>query len=113
MAEASKTADLLDRERESNVELVVRCVDEEGHGLEARSRVRIDLDDVNDNAPIFEQTRYLVREFAVRAGNAYIRYDTFCKCRLLQKMNGGESEELSIRNHANYLIIYVTFIINC
>ena len=57
---------VLDRERASWVEFTVRCVDEEGRGFEARSVVRVELDDVNDNSPKFEKTRYVVHELAVR-----------------------------------------------
>lgn len=57
----------LDRERAPWVELAVRCVDEAGRGLEARSVVRVELDDVNDNAPHFEKARYVVDELAVRS----------------------------------------------
>ncbi|XP_046738187.1 protein dachsous [Diprion similis] len=48
----------LDREARSNYELVIEALDGGAPPLRSRLRVNVTIQDVNDNPPIFNQTRY-------------------------------------------------------
>ncbi|XP_067288965.1 protocadherin gamma-A11-like isoform X2 [Pseudorasbora parva] len=53
-----QTEQELDRERESEYNISVICTDEGMPALSSRVSLRVQISDVNDNAPVFEKTHY-------------------------------------------------------